>query len=72
MRTVSFLGSFGLAIGEDKYRKSCPKNGPLSPANCVFAQKYVPLQPPVSGQQIVSAASSDSAPNEIANRRRFG
>ena len=26
----------------------------------------------VSGEQIVSAASSNSAPNEIANRRRFG
>jgi len=73
MRTVSSFDSFRLAIGGIKDRKSCSKNGLLSPAKCIFSKKSAFFcSPRILGQKIVSAASSDPAPNEFTDRRRFG
>ena len=59
--------SGGISIGN-----LARKTGPCHPLSS-FSRKKLPFcNPRILGQKVVSAASSDSAPNEIANWYRFG
>jgi hypothetical protein len=69
IRTVSFLGSFGSAITQNRSTENSLKTTRLSLPN--FVSRQISPQG-ISGQKIVSTASGDSAPNEFAHWRRPG
>jgi len=72
MRTVSFFGSFGSVIGKISINKFARKTGSCHLLSEFSVQKVCFFTTETLGQKIVSAASSDPAPNEFTDGRRLG